>query len=82
MNSVQMVLLIIVSVVLVVGVLWAIVKGVRFYRKEHLECPNCGHHWKPPIIKMITVTNAVEGKIIRCPNCGEKNYSEPKTDSG
>ena len=43
-------------------------------------CPKCGHCWKPPLARMIFSVNAVNGKILRCPRCGSKEYVEPVRD--
>lgn len=52
----------------------------KFYKSEHFVCPNCGHCWKPPVRKLVFSVNAVEGKILRCPQCSEKVYVEPVPD--
>lgn len=68
-------------VLLAVVLVWATAVYVRFYKKQHFVCPECGHAWKPPVARMVFFSvNAVEGKIIRCPACGKKVYVEPVDD--
>ena len=80
MEPVSTAILIIVLCILAAAVITAILFYVRFYRHYHFRCPKCGHCWKPPLLKMIFSVNAVEGKIIRCPHCGETEYMEPVRD--
>jgi len=80
MESVQKNILIIAIIILVIAILWAIYEYVKFYKTEHFICPKCGYSWKPPVLKLIFATNAVEGKIIRCPKCCAKEYIEPTKD--
>ncbi len=54
--------------------------GWRGGTGEHFTCPQCGHRWKPPLGQMVFSVNAVEGKVLRCPHCGEKVYVEPVKD--
>lgn len=51
-----------------------------FYKYQHFVCPKCGHSFKPPLVRMIFSVNAVNGKIIRCPRCGAREYMEPVRD--
>lgn len=53
---------------------------IRFYKKQHFVCPKCGRAFKPKIVKMIFSMNVPGGKIIKCPNCGEKEFMEPVED--
>lgn len=76
----ETILILVAVCVVIAAVIWAVVRYMFFYRHEHLECPSCKYHWKPPILKMIFAVNAVEGKIIRCPHCGNKDYMEPVRD--
>ncbi len=80
MNPVSKVLLIAALCVLAAALIAAAVFYIRFYRHEHFRCPRCGHCFKPPVLQMIFAVNAVEGKIIRCPKCGEREYMEPVED--
>lgn len=64
----------------ILAVLWAVFAYAQFYRKEHLHCPKCGHNWKPPVLRMIFSVNAVDGKIMRCPQCGEKEFMPVEKD--
>ena len=61
-------------------ILWAAWRYWRFYQREHFTCPQCGHRWKPPLGQMVFSVNAVEGKVLHCPHCGEKVYVEPVKD--
>lgn len=80
MERTQSVVLTIALIVLVVAISWAVFQYIRFYRSEHLVCPKCGHQWKPPVVKMIFAVNAVDGKVIRCPKCGSKEYMKAEKD--
>lgn len=80
MDTVSTAILIIVLCVLVAAVIAAAVSYIRFYKYEHFRCPKCGHCFKPPLLKMIFSVNAVEGKIIKCPACGAREYMEPEPD--
>lgn len=71
---------ILVSAAVLLVILWAAYQYRKFYKSEHFVCPNCGHCWKPPVRKLVFSVNAVEGKIIRCPQCSEKVYVEPVPD--
>lgn len=55
---------------------------IYFYKKQHFVCPKCGHCFKPKVLKMIFSMNVPGGKIIKCPNCGEKEFMEPVKDDG
>lgn len=67
--------------VLALVLLYMICRYWYFYRHEHFICPNCGNQWKPRLrVMLLGSVNAVEGKILRCPKCGEKEYMEPKRD--
>ena len=80
MNSVQNNIFVIAMIVLVLVVIWAIYRYTKFYKQEHFVYPQCEYNWKPSVLKMILATNAVEGKIIRCPRCNTKSYIEPTKD--
>lgn len=80
MDTVSTAILIFVLCILAAVLIAAAVSYIRFYRYEHFQCPKCGHCWKPPFLKMLFSINAVEGKIIRCPHCGETDYMEPAED--
>lgn len=80
MKSVQNNIFVIAMAVLAVVIIWAIYRYIKFYKQEHFVCPKCGYNWKPAILKMVFATNAVEGKIIRCPKCDAKSYVEPTRD--
>lgn len=64
-------------VVLLLALVWAAVVLVRFYRTQHFTCPECGASFRPTLFKMIVYTNAVEGKVLRCPHCHKLVYVEP-----
>ena len=64
-------------VVLVLALIWAAVVLVRFYRTQHFVCPGCRASFRPTLLKMIVSTNAVEGKVLRCPHCHKLVYVEP-----
>lgn len=51
--------LLFVAVVFLLVFLWAAYQYVKFYKTEHFVCPNCGHCWKSPVMKVIFSTNAV-----------------------
>ena len=80
METVQNNIFIIAMIILVLSIMVATYHYIKFYKKEHFVCPKCRHAWKPPVLKMVLATNAVEGKIIRCPNCDIKSYIEPTKD--
>lgn len=80
MDTVSTAILMIVLCILVAAVIAAAVSYGRFYKYEHFRCPKCGHCFKPPVLKMIFSVNAVDGKIIKCPSCGEREYMEPELD--
>ncbi len=73
-------MLIVALTVVAAAILWAAVQYALFYRRDHFVCPKCGHCWKPPLARMIFSVNAVNGKILRCPRCGSKEYVEPVRD--
>lgn len=62
------------------AVAWAAFSYRYFYKHQHFVCPKSGHSFKPPVKQMVFSVNAVSGKIIRCPSCGEKEYMEPVRD--
>lgn len=66
-------------VVLVIA--YAIIRYWYFMKHEHFVCPKCGCAFKPKVRSLVFSENAVEGKIIKCPKCGEKEYMEPVKDS-
>lgn len=74
-------ILMIALMILAAALIWAAWRYWRFYQSEHFVCPKCSHCFKPPLLKLLFSANAVEGKIIRCPQCGEKEYMEPVKDS-
>ena len=80
MEEVNKAILSIAIIILIIAVICAIISYSHFYKHEHFICPKCGYSWKPPILKMIFAENAVEGKIIKCPKCGSKEYIEPTKD--
>lgn len=71
---------IIVLCVVAAALLYAAARYIYFYKKEHFECPKCGWKFKPSVRSLVFSVNAVEGKIIKCPHCGSKEYMEPKKD--
>lgn len=82
MDTVSLAILIIVLCILVAAVIAAAISYTHFYKYKHFRCPKCNHCFKPPVLKMIFSVNAVDGKIIRCPKCGEREYMEPEWDDG
>lgn len=78
MDDVGKIIMIITIIIAVIAVIGAVIRYIYFYKKEHFECPHCGNKFKPNVLNMIFSVNAVEGKIITCPKCGEKEYMEPK----
>ncbi|HIT08133.1 MAG TPA: hypothetical protein IAB55_03480 [Candidatus Merdivicinus faecavium] len=80
MDTVKQAFLAVVLVIMAAAIVYAAVRYAIFYRREHFVCPKCGHCWKPPLLRMIFSVNAVNGKILRCPACGEKEYVEPVRD--
>lgn len=80
MNPVSKILLIFALCVLAAALIAAAAYYVRFYRYKHFRCPKCGHCFKPPVLRMLFSVNAVDGKIIKCPHCGEREYMEPVWD--
>ncbi len=80
MTTVTLMIFMIGLAVLAAAMIYAAVSYLRFYRREHFTCPKCGCSFRPKVLKMIFSVNAVEGKIIQCPNCGKREYMEPKQD--
>jgi len=80
MGKTQEIILIIAIIVLILAILLAAFRYRYFYKHEHFECPKCGYSWKPSILKMIFSENAVDGKVIKCPKCGDREYIEPAKD--
>ena len=80
MKQVQNSIFVVVMIILAIVIIWAIYRYIKLYKQEHFVCPKCGYSWKPPVLKMIFATNAVEGKIIRRKNCNAKSYIEPTKD--
>lgn len=77
MEKVQQIILVAAFCLFGAAVVWFIVRTVRFYRKEHFLCPKCGCAFRPALRNWLFSVNAVEGKILRCPRCKEKEYMEP-----
>ena len=69
--------LLLAAIIIVLAFIWAAVVLVRFYRTQHFVCPECGASFRPTLLKMIVSTNAVEGKVLRCPHCHKLVYVEP-----
>lgn len=65
---------------LIICIIYMIFRLRYFYLHEHFKCPVCYHEFKPSLLKMLLSQNAVEGKIIRCPNCKKVKYVEPQKD--
>lgn len=80
MENVGNIIMILALALAAAAIIWAIFRYIYFYKHEHFECPHCGNKFKPKVLNMIFSVNAVEGKIITCPKCGEKEYMEPKKD--
>ena len=70
----------IVYAMVAIAIIYGTCQTIKFYRKEHLECPVCGNKWKPSLPKLLLSTNAAGAKVIRCPKCGEKSHVETKKD--
>ena len=60
------------------ALLFLILRTRRFYRQEGFVCPKCAHSFQPPLLQYLFSANALEGKILTCPNCGAKEYMEPQ----
>ncbi|MGI5894655.1 MAG: hypothetical protein ACOX6P_08705 [Candidatus Merdivicinus sp.] len=73
-------ILVLAILAIVLAIVGAALSYLHFYRREHLHCPKCGYDWKPPLLRMIFSVNAVDGKIIRCPRCGEKEFMRAERD--
>jgi predicted RNA-binding Zn-ribbon protein involved in translation (DUF1610 family) len=61
-------------------IILATIRYWRFMKHEHFVCPKCGFSFKPKVHILVFSENAGEGKIIKCPKCGEKEYMEPVKD--
>lgn len=81
METVKQNILILALFVLIIAIVYAVIRYIWFYKHEHFVCPKCNYQFKPKLIKMILSVNAVEGKIVICPNCGSKEYVEPIKDT-
>lgn len=81
MQAYEILLLIGGGIVLLV-LLLAVWNTVHFYRYEQFVCPTCSYPFRPGLRKFLFAQNAVEGKILTCPNCGAKEYMEPQKRDG
>lgn len=80
MDTFNKVIFIIAVTLVVVAVLYAVISYAYFMKHEHFVCPSCKNAFKPKLTVLIFSTNAGPGKIIKCPNCGKKDYMEPVKD--
>lgn len=65
---------------IVVLSLYSIFWHMRFMKREHFVCPKCHYEFKPKILKLILSQNAVDGKIMRCPQCKKVVFLKPVKD--
>lgn len=84
MDAVDRIIIIVAIIILIAAVLFNVIYWMRFRARLHFQCPHCGYEFKPNMLKMILIGNSGNvgtGKIIKCPNCGKKDYMEPKQDA-
>ena len=70
----------IIFVVLLILLIWLVFRYTYIMKKFHFVCPLCEHKFKPKVYKLVFSMNAVNGKVLRCPNCGAATYMEPERD--
>ena len=80
MDTVNKTILIGAISLVVIVILYATFRYMYFMKHEHFVCPKCKNSFKPKVLALVFSTNAVEGKIIKCPHCGSKEYMEPVKD--
>lgn len=81
MDTVNQTILTVAISLVVLVILYTTFRYMYFMKHEHFVCLKCKTAFKPKILSLIFSTNAVEGKIIKCPHCGSKEYMEPVRDT-
>lgn len=71
---------IVISAVIII-ILLAIIRFIRFYQKEVFICPNCGYSWKPSVSKLLFSAHMPDGNVVSCPHCGSVETMEPSEDA-
>lgn len=70
-----------VALIVVVAIIYSVLRYLYFIKHEHFVCPKCHYSFKPKMLKLIFSQNAVDGKIMRCPNCKKVVFLPPVKDS-
>ena len=70
----------VVLVALAVVLIWAVGRYWYLEKKCHFVCPFCGNKFKPSVLRLVFSMNALNGKVLKCPACGDETYMEPERD--